>query len=103
MADANKIDKTKANVNITDEEQKTIEQFAGQLQEIPVPGSLRPDQIKKMLGEKCQKKKAWWKNKRVYGSLAAAIVLVAGLGIYGMQSKETKPVTVTKDVQTAKS
>ena len=118
MADANKTDKTKANVNITDasksdvnktdvnltdEEQKTMEQFVGQMQEIPVPDSLRPGQIKKMLGEKCQKKKAWWKNKRVYGSLAAAIVLVAGLGIYGMQSKETKPVTVTKDVQTAKS
>ena len=114
MADANKTDVNKSDVNSAGEgqkaieqkaiEQKVIEQFAEQMQEIPVPDSLQPEQIEKLLGEKYQqKKKPWWKKKRIYGGLAAAIVLVAGLGIYRIESNETKPVIVTKDIQTAKS
>ena len=104
MMDANKADGSKKDINITDKEQETVEQFAEQLQEIPIPDSLRPEQIEKLLGDKCQqKKKVWWRNKRVYGGMAAAIVLVIGLGIFRMQSKEPEHITVTKDIQTAKS
>ena len=109
MADINKTDGNetevnKAEVNITDKEQETVEQFAEQMKEIPVPDSLRPEQIEKLLGDKCQqKKKVWWKNKRVYGGLAAVLALVIGVGTFSLSREKNQVYVFHKEVEGAEN
>lgn len=89
---------------MTDQEKKVTEQFQDQMKEIPVPDSLHPEQVEKMLGEKAhKKKKAWWKQKRVYGSIAAVLVLAVGIGTYSLSQKNNQAYVFHKDVTAAEN
>lgn len=91
---------------MTDQERKMIDKLAESEADIQVPDSLSPDSIERMLltkQKKAKKKIVWWKKKKVYGSLAAVLVLVAGLGIFSLENKENEPVVIGKTILAAES
>lgn len=78
---------------MTDQEKKMIDKLAQSESDVKVPESLKPKNIEKMLKKKT-KKIVWWKNKKFYGGLAAALVLVVSLGVFEMNNKENEPVVL---------
>lgn len=71
---------------MTEQEKMMIEKLAESEKNIAIPENLSPDNIEKRLKEKT--KKPWWKQKRTYGMLAASMVLILGLGIFGWMNWE---------------
>lgn len=89
---------------MTEKERETIEKFANQMEDISVPDSLHPDQMEKMLNEKCWKKKQpWWKKRGFYGGVAAALVLVVGVSAYGLSQRNDQPYVYHEDIETAEN
>ena len=89
---------------MTEKERETIEKFANQMEDISVPDSLHPDQMEKLLNEKCRKKKQpWWKKRGFYGGVAAALVLVVGVSAYGLSQRNDQPYVYHEDIETAEN
>lgn len=89
---------------MTEKERETIEKFANQMEDISVPDSLHPDQMEKLLNEKCWKKKQpWWKKRGFYGGVAAALVLVVGVSAYGLSQRNDQPYVYHEDIETTEN
>ena len=68
---------------MTDHEKEILDKIKQSTEKTPVPESLAPDQIMKMLEEHIPKKHGFSRGHRMRGGLiAAALVLVVGIGAH---------------------
>lgn len=89
---------------MNEQEKKTIDKVKNLSDGIQIPDSLLPEQIEKTLIEH-EKKKRWWKSKHLYRSVAAAAVLVVGLGAFQLTQRDqpVNIITVDDHMKTAES
>lgn len=65
---------------MTEQEKRVMDIIKNSEADVEIPESLQPENIEKMLRGK--EKMTWWKNKKVYGLLAASLALVIGVGAF---------------------
>lgn len=83
---------------MTDQEKKIMDKMTQDMEDIEIPESLNPENMEKLLWRKKRTSK-----KKIYGTLAASMALVVGLGVFSLQNMGGKNIEISSELQTAES